>query len=340
MKSLIEIIKDLPAKQWKYYGHDSEIDKIQTFSDIETTKFINRYLEIADKKFMFCKSEVAPDLFKIKHSVSAYFLGAIIANKLNIKGFLEEGKVHPDFGYHFLFVWFMSCLFHDRFWKLESDKSGVNKLQSLDKFIEGKHNLLERSSQFIPESLRSCIPQYFDYRLSEWKVIDHGIAGGLDLFDLLIKYRLGQEKKGDQGAWDFSKRVEVLYVEAAYAVAAHNIFFSDDDSVDLYKKYCLHTLINQKPLEFSNSPFLFLLGLVDTIEPLKTFQCADPDFVAKKVNFDFKKEGSKFIIQIYTGENLNFQTLVSKGKGIDRWLDLIWENDENKKLVTIKINVS
>lgn len=338
MKSFIELIKELPDNKWKYYGHGSEINKIPNFSDIETTEFVDRYLKIAEKQLLFKKYDVAPHPFKKKHSVSAYFLGAIIANKLNIKGFLEEGRVHPDFGYHFLFVWFMSCLFHDRFWKLESDKSQVNTIQSLNVFTIGKHNLLERNPQFIPEKLKSCIPQYFIYRQLEWNVIDHGIAGGIDLFNLLIKHRLKREE--NPGSQSFSEWVEALYVEAAYAVATHNIFFPDEDSKCTYKKFGLGALIDHKPLDLKSFPFLFLLGLVDTIEPLKTFQCVDPDFVAKQVNFDLKKQGGKLIIQIKTGENLNFQTLARKGEEINNWLDLTWENDDDNKLVTIKINLS
>jgi hypothetical protein len=195
---------------------------------------------------------------------------------------------------------------------------------------------LKRKPRYIPNLLWESVNDYFKYSLNHWKVIDHGIAGGLILFDELAKNRIIKESSFSY--LDFSKSVENQYKEAAYAVATHNIFLPREIDKTTYINYGLERLISQKPIHFYKYPYLFLLGLVDTLEPLKTYCCVNPNLVANHVHFEFTDDLSHHEIKIKVEEPLSFSTFAAKKGGIENWLALSWDNCEETKTITIRIN--
>ena len=155
------------------------------------------------------------------------------------------------------------------------------------------------------------------------------------LFDTLIKIRKESEGKGSQ--LDFSKPVETLYKEAAWAIATHNIYFPTENDNNLYQSYGLSYLIGHPPILFKESPFLYLLGLVDTIDPVKTYHCCNSDFVAEHIQLQIEKHDFGYSIQIKVKEPLDFSLLSNKKAGIERWLKIEYEPDTNSR--TIHINI-
>ena len=75
----------------------------------------------------------------------------------------------------------------------------------------------------------------------------------------------------------------------------HNIWSSGEkeEIKEKYKDLGLESLITGEsdifPISIKDNPLLFLLGLVDTIEPIKTFNCLEPQYVLENILIDFDK---------------------------------------------------
>lgn len=330
MKSFASAIAELDQFFWNYYQNGVAcIDKIESFNDSDD--FIKRYFEVADKRSILIKEDKRnPILQKSKHVVSVYFLGALINEILWPYPHIFNSKSGKDFKSDFLFVWFLTCLYHDYYFEIEDKKRICEEYPNITRFQKGfnvSYNLLRRKPEYIPSGIKKSIVNYYKYRIRKWNVVDHGIAGGIIMFDKLIGNRRQQEEEQATGArpspLNFSKFIEKFYVEASYAVAAHNIFFpNNEDDIHIYQKHNLDSLINQDKISYKSAPFLFFLGLVDTIDPVKTFNCLDPDYVARHVYLDIQEKRDKFIISLLVAEPLNYEKIASKAQTLDNWLEL------------------
>lgn len=75
----------------------------------------------------------------------------------------------------------------------------------------------------------------------------------------------------------------------------HNIWSSGEkeEIKEKYRNLGLESLITGEsdifPISIKDNPLLFLLGLVDTIEPIKTFNCLEPQYVLENILIDFDK---------------------------------------------------
>ncbi len=323
----------------RYQDGFVQIDKIKSFSD--STKFIERYFEVADKKAILIQ-EREQMLHKSAHVVSAYFLGALINQALWPYNVICEKKTDMGFTSNILFVWFLTCLYHDYYWNIENKKELCVTCPNISKFQKSfniGYSLLKRKPRFIPDRLKKSIENYYEYRIREWNLVDHGIAGGVIMFDKLITNRKRQKKGPTSGIQpsplDFSKPIEKFYVEASYAVATHNIFFPNKDTVPIYEKYNLNSLISQDPISYKEAPFLFFLGLVDTIDPIKTFDCADPDYVARHLYIDIQEENNTYAISLLVKQPLNYEKIAAKKRALESWLKLDFDCQPKDRKVVI-----
>ena len=339
MKTFSNIIQSIPEEHWNYYHNtNTTICKPKSFAD--SRSFTDTYFANAEKSKIFGLDSLFSNhpWHKIEHSVSIYFLGCYFAWQLEIlshpKLILPQEK---KFSEHFLFIWFLACLFHDTYSYTEQN----SPIKNYKDFISPANghkitNLLtRRKSSLTSSALQKSIRSYYTFRQKHWHVNDHGISAGLILFDNLIKIRKDSEGKGSQ--LDFSKPVETLYKEAAWAIATHNIYFPTENDNNLYQSYGLSYLIGHPPILFKESPFLYLLGLVDTIDPVKTYHCCNSDFVAEHIQLQIEKHDFGYSIQIKVKEPLDFSLLSNKKAGIERWLKIEYEPDTNSR--TIHINI-
>lgn len=121
--------------------------------------------------------------------------------------------------------------------------------------------------------------KYYEYRLQEFKVYDHGIVGGYIFYDMMCKIYCRSFLTKDRGTiFDFVKNNRCFCVEQlplfayiADCIVSHNFFFSNSSSVDNYIKYEIKSIDSKKGISISDNPLLFLLELVDTIDPVKYF---------------------------------------------------------------------
>ncbi len=106
--------------------------------------------------------------------------------------------------------------------------------------------------------------------------MDHGIVGGLMLYDRLrknyyqAKKKIGRKQKDENDSFEynglfFSKEHFKYYAEAADAIISHNIWASTlKDYLKAEKKECLMlSKINEE------NKIAYILAIADTIEPIK-----------------------------------------------------------------------
>ena len=122
------------ADFWDYYNihHYRDID--QFFN--EPVSFIKNTFMYASKKLLAPRDEATSDLMypaisdaRAAHSVSTFFLGALIAQKLFEGRFksLSTDKENKKV-YEFSYIWTLTCLYHDCGYTLENNKALTQRL--------------------------------------------------------------------------------------------------------------------------------------------------------------------------------------------------------------------
>lgn len=224
-------------------------------------------------------------------------IGKVIETDLANKFYMRTGMFLKD---PFLYTWFMTCLYHDFGYIYERDslnseddyiKEGLRYTPALiDIFCFRKNNLPAIEDSFAPKEYYPHIEDYArvsyekgaEFRRNNCH--DHGIYGGLLLYmkmeELLAKKKL--EHYGDKGnlAGSCFKYENLLWGDemnnrfvamASWAIIAHNIWTQPEKYRSLFRKYSLEFLVEPRvPLiSLQKHPLLYLLCLVDTIEPIK-----------------------------------------------------------------------
>jgi hypothetical protein len=324
--SILDWLNELDDCQWDYrYVQNNGGFRLSNFHNGDANRFMEEYFRHSGKGTMPIEKlgVYSPNFPKPDHTCFIFILGVII----NYYCFKEKSIFTGESptGYpQFPFVWFLTCLFHDiatDFERSKLYKGELNNIEELNEKLKLAYKLLEEGIfTNANESLIKVIPQYYEYRIKEEKK-DHGIIGGLFLYDNLIKIR---KAKG----WD--KELDKFYSDAAAAIATHNIWFNDNKARKVVKE-----LNEIESISFKDSSLLFLLGLVDTIDPLKTYSCVgDPLYILENILLSFPETG-KIEIAVKKGSLLNFACLEGLKKKL-KWLDVDVKNNNNG--ITIKIN--
>lgn len=339
MKSLYDLYKDLPREQWYYYEGHSEHEFSNPFiAGKNWEQFIRRYFNRAGKGEIFDESGV--DLKKIRypeHICSVHFLGIILYNRTGINKEFDLGtNTRVDYEF-FPFLWFLTSLFHDNFYSLEnSAHAKIHDLISFYKEYCIDHRLLECEESYLSK-LSDLRSEYFKYRLSKGKV-DHGIAAGIVLYDKLYKIREKMESiLPKKYFWDES--LISKYQMAADAVSIHNIWLPQNKKAELeYSKSSLQTLNNFDAIQLEEFPLFYLFGIVDTLEPLKAYNCAKEKYVLQNLLLEFSD--NSFILSNKVDSGLDFSIMKMKAESFDGWLALNIDpkktDDENTLTIEFK----
>lgn len=138
---------------------------------------------------------------------------------------------------------------------------------------------------------KSTIFNYLEYCKMNEEInhYDHGIVGGLWLYDSLVKNYYLSYISLNNPRIDFNdfyiKHLHFdtnqfsIFAYLADCIISHNMWFATDYGIiELYEKCGLEQLIppHAQPISFDTNPLLFILALADTLEPIKT--CCDPKY--------------------------------------------------------------
>lgn len=200
---------------------------------------------------------------------------------------------------------------------------------------------------------KSTIFNYLEYCKMNEDInhYDHGIVGGLWLYDSLVKnYYLSYISLNDDNEsirnfcvnnLHFSINQFPVFAYLADCIISHNMWLATDyKTIELYKKCGLKQLIPPlaQPIQFDTNPLLFILALADTLEPIKT--CCDPDSKLNIEPIEILKNiecvfNYKNISLLFNNEGI-FEKMKEKLDGLENWLAIniqIYEN-ENKINIT------
>lgn len=332
MKTLKEHIESLRQSDWDYYqGFPRKEFIIPFLTDGNHSNFIRQFFKHAGKQQTINLIDIQDsEISKANHINSIFFLGILIANKLEYEKKYFDETINEKYR-AFPFLWFLTSLGHDFGVKYEKDKkilTSILDIETLKNEFNIKKCLLKQRVSYINKTLFSHVRQYFMYRRFKSNRIDHGILAGLYFYDKLIKNR--RRKK-------WNKCLDKYYALVSATIATHNIWIPNDKTACAYIKFGMKSLVNFKPITSKKSPLLYLLSIVDTIDPIKLYTNAFNDNdndILENLLFDFKND--KIIIQNKHNSKLDFSKLLKKADGFEGWLDVEVEKDENSLIIVLK----
>ena len=325
MKTILELISETPISQWNYYyGIHNISDRDKPFvNNNNYSQFITNYFRKGGKVDVFESCGInTNDLRLPNHICSVFFLGLLLYynTSLNKRYRLENN----DPGYAaFPFIWFLIALFHDNAYQME-DKNMLTDIMTIDDLkshFSIKHFLLEKKFSKCESLIRSRT-DYFNFRKKEWGVVDHGILGGILLYDRLVKIRRRKKDVNEDNLF-WGKKLENQYKLAANAISIHNMWVpSTADARAKYEKFKLKELITFKKVRFRDFPLFYLLGVVDTIEPLKIYRDLglSDDYILSNLKMSFGK--TTVSVSCKEDSDLDFSKLVKKLEYFEGWLDI------------------
>ena len=190
---------------------------------------------------------------------------------------------------------------------------------------------------------KSTIFNYLEYCKMNEDInhYDHGIVGGLWLYDSLVKnyylsyISLNDDNKNIENFYvnnlHFSVNQFPIFAYLADCIISHNMWFATDiEKIELYEKCGLEQLIPPyaQPIQFDNNPLLFILALADTLEPIKT--CSSLDIAPIDILNNIKCNFSCGCILLSFENVAMFTKMANKLNDLGNWLAInvqIYEND-------------
>ena len=312
----------LRTTHWEYYyGHPN----MSIFEDNKCKQFIKSYLDEAGKTktpILDYLNDISTD--RARHILSCFLLG-ILAYEENYyiqnstDKFMERIPTtrYESKKNQFLYIWMLVCLFHDFGYAIEENKKQITN-QDISKLIKQMPTQIKGVPRLYSKKL---LEKYNIYRCSCFKIIDHGIAGGVQLYHDLCALREEKSRENYNPLY-WGKNLEKDYSVAAWAIACHNIFYDNGKSAytSSYKKFGLEKLIcsddkGKYKIKIDRHPIYYLLCLVDSIEPIKTFKEFD---ALKEIELVFEK--NQVIIQVNSSCESKLDEYFEKACGLNDWL--------------------
>jgi len=368
--NFFENLKKIQVNNFIYYENlKTYYDGKSIFEVIEkkdqSEQFLNRYFHCGGKEKVFdplIKDLLSSKDNKYQHIVSTYFIGCLFLNIISryIKNIIDIGTEKQKF----LYVWFLTTLYHDTVSALEysdtdhaiidfltqiKSKKTIDERINLVKTKYGmKYNLFDHNfNKNTNINLSKCsmysidlIKKYFQYRTDKNR-LDHGIISGMLLYDRLMqnyaelknKFANINSKEFKYNGLIFKEIDKDIYAYCAYSIVQHNIFHANNKSYEIiYKQYALDFLIgNKSKFNRKKYPLTFLLGLIDTIEPIKELNKNKLGILDKHdLNIGFNNFFKKISI---SSNNVNLFKNIS---ALADWLEVKVEKNNNEITINIE----
>ena len=356
MKTLLQIYNDISENKNLYDYYGSNLILKDAWINVKSAhSFIQQYFQNGEKaifELKICRDMYQPDIRDI-HTVSVFILGIEIARKMKNRILGNE-----------LFIWFLMCLFHDMGYKLENKTDLVKEYYTLYKFLQ-KNEIKEEYNIFKVYKKKTLCENYYRYRaedryrttehgvIKEHGVIDHGIAGGIILYKVLVKnYEMVKRKsENNKDSFEYNNLIFSTdnfkdYAKAAIGIIRHNMWYANkSDDCKTYHEYGLDDLISepQNKICYTDDRLLFLLCLADTIEPLKRFRNLgtneEINEILRQICMDIEninnQKNSKITITIQVSDELeNKDKLIENCRSLDSWMNVKTTQDDNKVKIT------
>jgi hypothetical protein len=219
----------------------------------------------------------------IKHIVSSFFLSIYLYYNSDLfkksidKTLGKFKKQNPHSKIEFSFIWFLICLFHDLGYIIETSSHYTN----FETFIQGRVKYFLNQRVGVPLVYEETFKKYFNYRVNsnndEIYGPDHEICGGILLFNKLNSILIKKQFHNNSMGLSWNKKLIKIYRLASWVILSHNIYFirKGDPAENDYIRNNLQSLILDKDemskIKLEKHSFLYLFLLVDSLDPIKTF---------------------------------------------------------------------
>lgn len=256
--------------KWCYYSSNHPNLSIKTLkNEDESYEFIKEYFKCGGKEQVFCFEIIQDHEEKIKeraqHIISTFLLGFIVANSFGIN--VDERK--------FKYLWFLTCLYHDIGYVYEEESKcehlcalQTGGLDAAKKICGIKYTSNDEFSTYCKEYVNIYLSHRARCTYGKKGKIDHGIVGGLMLYDRLRKNYESAKQKPDLVGTEsgfyynglfFSEEHFKYYAEAADAIIAHNIWKSTLDNYLEIEQYMKLNATNIPNITIDKKWRLYLL---------------------------------------------------------------------------------
>lgn len=332
----------------------TNIDASNLFEDNNALQFIRNYFESLRSSYAL-KSPAHKFLevldriteFRAQHTVASFLLGVVMKEELSLDTrdwirIYDIKSSNASFG----FFWSLICLTHDVAynWERNSKKmiAQVSTVEAFCQYNEIQYNLLNEAEN------AELIRNYYRYRAAVSEKIDHGIAGAILIYDALMTfyYEGIQIPSLNLCGLQLRKNFPDFCLRIAETVALHNMWRATDKTIDTYREYHLDELIpdgsGREVVFYKDDMLLFLLGFIDTIDPIKGFCSTEGrrvrlsvDDVLNNFCIQFVKRGKmKKIYMEFANSNFNGKYTTDIA-GMDNWLGV-----SVKQLTHDKVEIS
>ena len=355
MCNLISRISNLLRDRnlWDYYSNNNFQFSIEDINNVNKCyEFINSYIKDSRKETIHfnkylnaLRSFKEKDIegYRMRHIVSLFFIGLVFFGnnfiKDKIKNEIEEIGVFSDIDNldkEFVFVWFLTCIFHDIGYVFEND------ITSNELTIEEIHSESSSLRNLLPSIVWGNMPNHYNLVISKYlyyrKSKDHGIMGGLSFAKNvceLRKIRYNNQPEGERYKW--KPELDKLYKYIGCRICCHNIFYvrmgienlcnnityiiSGLCPLILNGKKDMNGKYVQYPLHFTKQPLFFLLCLIDSIDPMKI--CGQ---IPKDLSIDITSQGEVTIC-------CNNADFIKRISAISEWLVSV--TSDNKSITFV-----
>lgn len=252
----------------------------------------------------------------------------------------------------FLSTWLIISLYHDygyffmdrkvtKFDDIEVSTDIFNFKDEKDfalKYLFGLGKYYEQKCRYNKNEIISYFNQKCIYNKKDYEPFDHGIYGGMYLFDEVITAINNKERNNDKrikkvmSIDENNIEYDSMYQNICFRIIEHNIWVVDNKN-DYFKNWDTTTIPSMTPTNFKkigmDEPLLMLLSIVDTFEFLKKFSKCDnndvftesrPKTLMHKIDLNVSKD----LIEVDYKE---FEKHLTKNRveqsKIDSWLNAI-----------------
>jgi hypothetical protein len=348
-EKLEKTINDESSYYYKNNSYQITLKELVANNNV-AINFIMEYFYTGGKSSLFLTDQ---DFIRAKHVIMSYFLGVMVLNNTNLKQklnqYIKKELNHiPHIFYgendNTLYFWYLTSLFHDIGYIFENKVTTkeLSENERSDIFMDST-SVNGQVYSFKLNTNRFSINTYHKYYLYAFKnlkIHEHGFLGGNMLFNRM-KDNLIKKIKNDS-AYNSALNIKSFFSEDLYLSINHldsyrmlsfvimedNIWRLDNES--LAREYGLDNLLldNYKRIDSGNETLLFLLSLVDAIEPFKKF---DNEIGNKNPNFEvflnFLKntriefEENKVKISNFT-QDILFKEVENSVRDIKKWMNV------------------
>jgi len=293
VQTLEELYIDIAAKKkWSYYENCSFDINGKWNDNTKALYFIEKYFDFAGKSHCFKDKNLDRNRQFIeeraKHIISTFLIGIKLFECFQI-----ETESRDENNVNLKYYWFLTCLYHDIGYAYEKHSIWeqlkmlqTDGLEAIQEIADIKYLNAREFKTFSKEEIDLYLKGRAYCSIGHRGCIDHGIVGGLLLYDKLRRqFEISWRKRTNESRSRESFNIKdecrdrtlhlsnshyEAYAKVADAIMTHNVYW--DTFNDYVEKFdTTHQIRKRTDSDkiLLENHMCFILSIADTIEPLK-----------------------------------------------------------------------